>query len=39
VPAQKLYEKYGFVNCGTAQEYYESTGETEFVFYEYALAK
>ena len=37
VPAQKLYEKYGFVNCGTAQEYYESTGETEFVFYEYAL--
>ena len=31
VPAQKLYEKYGFVNCGTAQEYYESTGETEFV--------
>ena len=37
VPAQKLYEKYGFVNCGTAQEYYESTGKTEFVFYEYAL--
>ena len=37
VPAQKLYEKYGFVNCGTAQEYYESTGETKFVFYEYAL--
>ena len=37
VPAQKLYEKYGFVNCGTAQEYYESTGETEFVFYEYVL--
>ena len=39
VPAQKLYEKYGFVNCGTAQEYYESTGETEFVFYEYVLAE
>ncbi len=39
VPAQKLYEKYGFVNCGTAQEYYESTGKTEFVFYEYALAE
>ena len=39
VPAQKLYEKYGFVNCGTAQEYYESTGETEFVFYEYALTE
>lgn len=37
VPAQKLYEKYGFVNCGTAQGYYESTGKTEFVFYEYAL--
>ena len=39
VPAQKLYEKYGFVNCGTAQEYYESTGETEFIFYEYVLAE
>ena len=39
VPAQKLYEKYGFVSCGTAQEYYESTGETEFVFYEYVLAE
>ena len=39
VPAQKLYEKYGFVNCGTAQEYYESTGETEFVFYEYTLTE
>mgnify|MGYP004476088787 FL=1 len=39
VPAQKLYEKYGFANCGTAQEYYESTGETEFVFYEYALVE
>ena len=39
VPAQKLYEKYGFVNCGTAQEYYESTGETEFVFYEYVLVE
>ena len=38
-PAQKLYEKYGFVNCGTAQEYYESTGTTEFIFYEYALAE
>lgn len=37
VPAQKLYEKYGFVNCGIAQEYYESTGKTEFIFYEYAL--
>lgn len=39
MPAQKLYEKYGFVNCGTAQEYYESTGETEFVFYEYTLTE
>ena len=39
VPAQKLYEKYGFVNCGTAQEYYESTGETKFIFYEYVLAE
>ena len=39
VPAQKLYEKYGFVKCGTAQEYYESTGETEFVFYEYVLVE
>ncbi len=39
VPAQKLYEKYGFVNCGIAQEYNESTGKTEFVFYEYALTE
>ena len=36
---EALYEKYGFVNCGTAQEYYESTGETEFVFYEYVLVE
>lgn len=36
-PAQKLYERYGFINCGTAQEYYESTGLTEFIFYEYVL--
>lgn len=39
VPAQKLYEKYGFVNCGIAKEYYESTGETEFIFYEYVLTE
>ena len=37
IPAQRLYEKYGFVKCGTAQLYYESTGWTEFIFYEYLL--
>ena len=36
-PAQKLYEKYGFANCGKEQEYYESTGSVEFIFYEYVL--
>lgn len=36
-PAQKLYEKYGFINCGKAMEYYESTGKTEFVYYEYIV--
>ena len=38
-PAQKLYENYGFVNCGTEQEYYESTGVTDFVFYEYVISR
>ena len=37
-PAQKLYEKFGFANCGTEQLYYESTGLTKFVFYELRLA-
>ena len=37
IPAQKLYEKYGFINCGTQQLYYASTGWTSFVFYEYLL--
>ena len=36
-PAPKLYEKYGFINCGKAMEYYESTGKTEFVYYEYIV--
>ena len=30
-------EKYGFVNCGKAMEYYESTGKTEFIYYEYVV--
>ena len=36
IPAQKLYEKYGFINCGTQQLYYTSTGWTSFfmnIFY------
>ena len=37
IPAQKLYKKYGFINCGTQQLYYASTGWTSFVFYEYLL--
>ena len=37
IPAQRLYEKYGFARCGTEQLYYESTGWTEFILYEYLL--
>lgn len=37
-PAQRLYDKFGFTNCGTEQLYYESTGLTKFVFYELRLA-
>ena len=36
-PAQALYERFGFVNRGTAEDYYESTGTVDFVFYEYPL--
>lgn len=37
-PAQRLYDKFGFTNCGTEQLYCESTGLTKFVFYERRLA-
>lgn len=37
VPAQCLYEKYGFRNCGWAQAYYESVGLAGFYFYEYNI--
>ena len=37
VPAQRLYEKYGFKKCGWAKEYYESVGVAGFYFYEYDL--
>ena len=36
-PAQRLYEAYGFRNCGTRRLYYESTGLTDFLFYDYPL--
>lgn len=37
VPAQRLYEKYGFKKCGWAQEFYESVGLAGFYFYEFVL--
>ena len=36
-PAQKLYEAYGFQNRGMERLYYESTGYTDFIFYEYPV--
>lgn len=36
-PAQRLYEAYGFQSCGTRRLYYESTGLTDFLFYDYPL--
>ncbi len=36
-PAQKLYERYGFVKCGTARLFYDSCGWQDFVFYEYPV--
>lgn len=36
-PAQGLYEAYGFHRCGTRRLYYESTGLTDFLFYDYPL--
>ena len=35
--AQKLYEAYGFHHCGTRRLYYESTGLTDFLFYDYPI--
>ena len=34
-----ILPEYQGDGAATAQEYYESTGETELVFYEYALAE
>lgn len=36
-PAQHLYEKMGFSNRGAMQLYYEDTGLTDFVMYDYIL--
>ena len=36
-PAQRLYEAYGFQSCRTRRLYYESTGLTDFLFYDYPL--
>lgn len=35
-PAQRLYERLGFVRCGQQRLYAENTGWTDFLFYEYA---
>lgn len=37
VPAQRLYEKYGFVQYGKIQAYYESVGFADFCFYQLIL--
>lgn len=34
-PAQRLYERLGFVCCGRQHLYAENTGWTDFLFYEY----
>jgi ribosomal protein S18 acetylase RimI-like enzyme len=34
VPAQKMYEKFGFEFCGIQNLYAENTGWTDFLFYE-----
>lgn len=38
LPAQKLYERIGFTYRGSIQLFYEDTGLTDFLLYEYPLA-
>ena len=37
IPAEKLYQRFGFQYMATLQMYYEDTGWTEFKLYEYVL--
>lgn len=37
LPAEKLYEKHGFIKCATIQMFYEDTGWTDYELYELAL--
>ena len=37
VPAQRLYQRAGFVYIETKQIWYESTGLANFLLYEYAV--
>ena len=34
IPAQKMYERYGFKFRGIQKLYYENTGWADFLFYE-----
>ena len=37
LPAQRLYEGLGFAYMGTVPLFYEDTGWTDFLLYEYVL--
>ena len=37
IPAQKVYERLGFNYINTIQMYYEDTGLTGYMLYEYVL--
>ena len=37
IPAEKLYQRFGFQYMATLQMYYEDTGWTDFKLYEYVL--
>lgn len=37
LPAQRLYTKMGFVHIDTLKMYYENTGLTDFLLYEYKI--
>lgn len=37
IPAQRLYEKLGFIYCGKQHWYAQNTGWTDFFLYEYIL--
>lgn len=37
IPARRLYQKMGFIHVGTVKLFYEDTGLTDFLLYEYVL--